>query len=56
VLFPGWYVEQKVKQDHSLVLNPKNLESFLKNWPIALPVSDASMAAFHLKQFIRSKK
>jgi hypothetical protein len=56
VLFPGWYVEQKVKQNDALVLNPKNLESFLKNRSVVLPASDASMAAFHLKQFIRSKK
>ena len=55
VLFPGWYVEQKTKQNDALVLNPKNLETFIKNRTSVLQPSDVSMAGFHLKQFIRSK-
>ena len=54
VLYPGWYVEQKTKLRDVLVLNPKNLEPLLKSRPPILPSSEISLAAFHLKRFIRS--
>lgn len=53
VLFPGWYVEQKSKPGDATVLNPKYLEACLKNKPPVLSLEDASLAAFHLKRFIR---
>lgn len=55
VLFPGWYVEQDPGEHEAMVLNSKSLPAFLKRRPVLLDGSQASMAAFHLKQFIRSK-
>lgn len=55
VLFPGWFVERKTNLADALVLNPKNLESVLKSRGVVLPSTDVSLAAFHLKAFIRSR-
>ncbi len=55
VLYPGWYVERKTNATDVLVLNPKNIESALKCRSIVLPSTDVSLAAFHLKAFIRSR-
>ncbi len=54
VVYPGWYVEQKAKSGDAWVLNPKNIAAALKGRTSSIPHSDVSLAAFHLKRFIRS--
>jgi hypothetical protein len=55
VLFPGWWVEENLKANSAWVLNPDRLDNALANANEALRSEDVSLAAFHLKQFIRSQ-
>lgn len=53
VVFPGWFVETSDRSE-VWVLEPKALRGFLENEPARLKPDDISLAAFHLKRYIRA--
>jgi hypothetical protein len=57
ILFPGWYIENKVPQSTGSVwvLNPKALPSFIENSKLKVSESDLHMASFHLSRYVRSQ-
>jgi len=57
ILFPGWYVENKIPQSTASVwvLNPKALPSFIEGSASKVSESDLHMASFHLSRYIRSQ-
>lgn len=54
VLFPGWYIQNRVDRPAVWVLNPKALPTYLKNEATKLRSEEVFMASFHLSKFIRS--
>lgn len=54
VVFPGWFVEQRSARGDVWVLEPKALPSFVEREPPRLSAEEVSLAAFHLKRYIRS--
>jgi hypothetical protein len=56
IVFPGWFVEPPpggTKLD-IWVLEPKALPGFIEREPERLPMSDVSLAAFHLSRYVRT--
>jgi hypothetical protein len=55
VLFPGWFVEKMPPGAHTWVLNPKNLEGFLKHEPACLIPEEVSLFASAMETYMRAK-
>lgn len=58
VVYPGWFVDKAKGSSHSdvWVLNPKAIESFLKNEPTVLTDQDVSQIVYFLKRFVRRQR
>lgn len=61
VLFPGWFVEPYAHgsvhdsvHGEVWVLEPKALKGFLEREPVRMKPEDITLAAFHLKRYIRT--
>jgi hypothetical protein len=55
VVFPGWFVEPPSGPKLDIwVLEPKALPAFIEREPQRLPMSDVSLAAFHLSRYVRT--
>jgi hypothetical protein len=53
VVFPGWWVKCKVAQPKTVVLNPDQLEAYLKALPIRLEAKDIGFIANRLEFLVR---
>jgi hypothetical protein len=53
LLFPGWWVESKCRNERIWVLNPGMLSAEISRQPRVLTEADAHMAAYHLSRFVR---
>lgn len=55
LLFPGWFIEPKVKDSQKKVwaLNPKGFQTFAQNQGEQLTDDDAKLASYHLSRHIR---
>lgn len=53
IVFPGWFVESSDRSE-VWVLEPKALGGFLTKEPVRLKPEDISLAAYHLKRYIRA--
>tara|TARA_Y100001973_G_C5168460_1_gene317584 strand:- start:411 stop:1184 length:774 start_codon:yes stop_codon:yes gene_type:complete len=54
VLFPGWYIHNRVSRPAIWVLNPKVLPVYLQNEATKIRTEEVFMASFHLSKYIRS--
>lgn len=54
VVYPGWWVENKVRDADVWVINEKTLAAFIGNQTIELADSDIHLASFHLSRYIQS--
>ena len=54
VIYPGWWVENKVRDADVWVINEKALASFIGNQKFELSDSDVHLASFHLNRYIQS--
>jgi hypothetical protein len=54
VIYPGWWVENKVRDAEVWVVNEKALASFISSQNTELAESDIHLAAFHLSRYIQS--
>ena len=54
VVYPGWYVQRTVKSSQVWVLEPKQLEGFIKHEPVTLEKADVQLASSRLKSYLRS--
>jgi hypothetical protein len=54
VIYPGWWVENKVRDADVWVINEKALASFISNQKSELADSDIRLASFHLSRYIQS--
>jgi hypothetical protein len=52
VVFPGWFVEQRVPRGSVWVLEPKALPGIIEKEPAIVAPSDVALAAFHLSRYI----
>jgi hypothetical protein len=57
VVFPSWWTRQtgRARDSGIWVLEPKAVRGYLAHEPDRLSAEDASMACFHLQQYVRSK-
>jgi hypothetical protein len=53
IVFPGWWVETKIPEPQTLVLNPDQLEGYLKNLPARIDAKDISFIANRLEFLAR---
>jgi hypothetical protein len=56
IVFPGWWVECKVSEPQTLVLNPDQLEGVLKKIPARLEQKDIGFIANRLEFLARESK
>lgn len=56
VVFPGWYIESSPESKRSKVwvLNPKSLQGFIRQEPMALSTKDMAEVGTFLKRYVRS--
>lgn len=54
VIYPGWWVENKVYNAEVWVINEKGLASFINSQANELADSDVHLASFHLSRYIQS--
>jgi hypothetical protein len=52
LLFPGWYVHRRVRDPRTWVLNPKELQGFLRNEPSRLTREDIALYADRVEQHL----
>jgi hypothetical protein len=55
VVFPGWFVEQRLPRGRTWVLEPKALPGFIEQEPVSVAPADIALAAFHLSRYVRSE-
>jgi hypothetical protein len=55
VVFPGWYVQQRLPRGDVWVLEPKMLPGFIEREPATILPADVALAAFHLSRYVRSE-
>jgi hypothetical protein len=57
VTFPGWFVKHtgRNKDGNLSVLNPNQIQSFMKYQSSVLSDEDVNLVTFHLKRYIRTK-
>jgi hypothetical protein len=53
VVFPGWFVEQRLPRGPLWVLEPKMLPGFIEQEPETVAPADVALAAFHLSRYVR---
>ena len=56
ILFPGWWVEEKIIESQPLVLNPDRLEVYLKQFPKRLEQKDIGLISNRLELLARENK
>jgi hypothetical protein len=56
IVFPGWWVESKIAEPQTLVLNPDQLEGRLKDFPAKLEQKDIGFIANRLEFLARENK
>ncbi|MGH7942996.1 MAG: hypothetical protein ACREFR_18205, partial [Limisphaerales bacterium] len=56
IVFPGWWVECKIPEPQTLVLNPDQLEGYLKKLPIRLEQKDIGFIANRIEFLARENK
>ncbi|MGA2852722.1 MAG: nuclease-related domain-containing protein [Verrucomicrobiota bacterium] len=56
IVFPGWWVEPKIPEPQTLVLNPDQLEGYLKNIPARLGEKDIGFIANRLEFLVRENQ
>jgi hypothetical protein len=54
VIYPGWWIENKVRDAEVWVVNEKALASFISSQNAEITDSDIHLAAFHLSRYIQS--
>ncbi len=54
VVYPGWYVQRTVKSSQVWVLEPKQLEGFIKYEPVTLEKADVHLVSSRLKSYLRT--
>ncbi len=54
VIYPGWWIENKVRDAEVWVINEKALASFINSQNAKLADSDIHLASFHLSRYIQS--
>jgi hypothetical protein len=55
VVFPGWFVEQRLPRDSVWVMEPKMLPGFIEQEPRSIAPADVALASFHLSRYIRAE-
>lgn len=54
VIYPGWWIENKVHDAEVWVVNEKALASFINSQNAGLADSDVRLASFHLSRYVQS--
>jgi nuclease-like protein len=55
VVFPGWFVEQRLPRGPVWVLEPKMLPGFIEQEPKSVAPTDVALSSFHLSRYVRGE-
>ena len=54
IVFPGWYIENRIKRSDIWILEPKALPTYIANSPKILPQDKVKLISNHISNYIRT--